>query len=229
MSSSPTFSLSENELDITTESQSEELCGNQAEFVNIGGFYARKNSGDFTKRYTSLSDHELALIRPYSPLIVAEKPEIIHKKPLKPIKQTQNLSLKFLRPPTPDSPSNIVAKKDRNVQAKALGPIQKTPALPKQDIVIERWAAYKPRASKPAAIQKCLVMPQVQHVNPVKYAQKTALNIIKASTINVGVKSPYAFDRKSYMPSLYGDLNALTLINSDANNLGYYKNHLTKF
>ena len=174
------MSNSFNELDETTISQSEELLGNAAE-------YNKESSGDFSKRYTSLSDAEYDYLRPYSaiipekevpielvdlnattdiqektsdtapvtfdikeiPLNIDPNPVIITKKPLNKVHYTQNVSLKFLKPPTPVQPGDIVIEKERDTQAPPVAPLlirQRPPEPIKPPVLVVREKPPPPPA-----------------------------------------------------------------------------------
>ena len=58
-------------------------------------------------------------------------PELIRKKPAEKVQYTQEVSLKFLKPPPPEQPGDIVIKQERDVQAAPAPPLlvrQKPPA-----------------------------------------------------------------------------------------------------
>jgi hypothetical protein len=64
-------------------------------------------------------------------LNVDPSPEVIRKKPTEKVQYTQEISLKFLKPPPPEQPGDIVIKQERDVQAAPAPPLlvrQKPPA-----------------------------------------------------------------------------------------------------
>ena len=64
-------------------------------------------------------------------LNVDPNPQLIRKKPAEKVQYTQQISLKFLKPPPPQQPGDIVIKQERDVQAAPAPPLlvrQKPPA-----------------------------------------------------------------------------------------------------
>ena len=64
-------------------------------------------------------------------LNVDPNPEVIRKKPTEKVQYTQQISLKFLKPPPPEQPGDIVIKQEKDVQALPAPPLlvrQKPPA-----------------------------------------------------------------------------------------------------
>jgi len=66
------------------------------------------------------------------PLNVDPNPEIITKKPLQPVHYKQEISLRFLKPPQPQQPGDIVIRQEPDVQQPPVAPvlIQQKPTLP---------------------------------------------------------------------------------------------------
>ena len=59
-------------------------------------------------------------------------PILIRKKPIRPIYYTQNVAVKFLRPPSPPPPGDILIRQERDIQAPPAPPlrIQQKPSSP---------------------------------------------------------------------------------------------------
>ena len=57
------------------------------------------------------------------PLNIDPNPEIINKKPVQPIHYKQKIGLKFLKPPTPEQPGDIVIRQERDVQIPPAPPL----------------------------------------------------------------------------------------------------------
>ena len=56
-------------------------------------------------------------------LNVDPNPEVIRKKPAEKVQYTQQISLKFFKPPPPQQPGDIVIKQERDVQAAPAPPL----------------------------------------------------------------------------------------------------------
>ena len=66
------------------------------------------------------------------PLNVDPNPEVIVKKPSKRIRYKQGIAVKFLKPPTPEQPGDIIIQQEPDVQAAPVPPllVQQRPTLP---------------------------------------------------------------------------------------------------
>ena len=83
------------------------------------------------------------------PLNVDPNPVVINKKPLNKVHYKQNVSVKFLKPPTPAQPGDIVIKQEKDVQAPPAAPLlvrQKPPKPVKPPALIVREKPPRPPA-----------------------------------------------------------------------------------
>jgi hypothetical protein len=95
----------------------------QEQVVNID-----EENIDVEEKAGTILQHELTSV----PVNVDPNPEIINKPNAQTVNYTQNVSLKFLKPPSPPAPGDITVRQEPDVQAPPLSPIliQQNPKSP---------------------------------------------------------------------------------------------------
>ena len=100
------------------------------------------------------------------PLNIDPNPEVINKKPVRPVHYKQQIALKFLKPPTPPQPGDIVIKQEKDVQIAPVPPLlvrQKPPKpLAPAPLVVREQPPAPPAPIPP----KVIVIPGKVHPPP---------------------------------------------------------------
>lgn len=82
-------------------------------------------------------------------------PEVINKTSGQPVEYTQDIAIRYLRPPTPPAPGDLVIKQEVNIQAPPAPPViirQQAPQLPAPETVVIREAPPEPPAVIPRQV-----------------------------------------------------------------------------
>jgi hypothetical protein len=123
-------------------------------------------------------------------LQVDPNPIIIKKKPEGRVTLTQNVSLKFLKPPTPEQPGDITIRQEPDIQEPPLPPLHIIQKPERNNIETPEPLVYREKPPKPPSA----IPPQVIHI-PGKVVQRPRRVIVEQFAAKPPKPAPIIVER----------------------------------